>query len=368
MGRGISVGAVPRRVFELGDKLLTYHQGVRHALPTPNVVCAGSWPSVYDQPQEPRMPKKSILIALPGEREVKVKWFDNTTRDEIEFSIRAMAELKEKDRFELLDDEGDVIVLSSSIPNNTKLTLRIVGKASNKRRHSKSEGGSGSSAKRLRSGTSAVKAQVVSMGFEMGDVEACAGDVEKQGEDVTVSNLLQALVRAERKSNSMRDEDEPDAVCCICLDGFENKALFITECGHKYHFNCIKKYCEKGKEATSSCPLCRQSLLTPPAQSKRAYRHQSNARRDSSRNAAAAAAAAAAPAADTSNGQRAQNPVVGNDPGSQPPQLEEWKYVFNTGVVKGEVYNYPGHDDAAPISTSRVARSEGSIFMTSSGE
>ena len=29
------------------------------------------------------------------------------------------------------------------------------------------------------------------------------------------------------------------------------------------------------------------------------------------------------------------------------------------GVIKGEVYNYPGHDDAAPISTSQVARAHG---------
>ena len=82
-----------------------------------------------------------------------------------------------------------MIVLPSWILNNTKLTLHIVGKASNKRRHAKSEGDNRSSAKRLRAGTSADKVEAVSMGLEMGDVEACAGDVEKEGEDVTVKQL-----------------------------------------------------------------------------------------------------------------------------------------------------------------------------------
>jgi hypothetical protein len=36
-------------------------------------------------------------------------------------------------------------------------------------------------------------------------------------------------------------------------------------------------------------------------------------------------------------------------------------------VIKGEVYNYPGHEDAAPISTSQVARAQGYVFFTHSG-
>ena len=107
---------------------------------------------------------------------------------ELERSPR-IAKLKEEDCFELPENEDDVIVLPSWILNNTKLTLHIVGKASNKRRHAKSEGDNRSSAKRLRAGTSADKVQAVSMGLEMGDVEACAGDVEKEGEDVTVKQL-----------------------------------------------------------------------------------------------------------------------------------------------------------------------------------
>ena len=76
--------------------------------------------------------------------------------------------------------------------------------------------------------------------------------------------------------------------------------------------------------------------------------------------------------------------VVGLDESSAPPEIRKWRYHFETGtlqsfrakgeeeaaltdafaglwagVIKGEVYNYPGHDDAAPISTSQVARAHG---------
>ena len=125
-----------------------------------------------------------------------------------------------------------------------------------------------------------VKEQVVQMGFELADVERSAQALGRQQQEVSVSNLLKALVQAERAmaaassppARKEEEEEDDSSVCCICLDGFQNKALFITECGHKYHFNCIKKYCEKGKEEKSSCPLCRQLLPTPPGQSKRAAR------------------------------------------------------------------------------------------------
>ena len=58
--------------------------------------------------------------------------------------------------------------------------------------------------------------------------------------------------------------------------------------------------------------------------------------------------------------------MVGTD-GSAPPEIREWKFHFSTGVIKGEVYNYPGHEDAAPISTSQVARAQGYVFFTHSG-
>lgn len=274
--------------------------------------------------------------------------YDPTTRVDLEASICASAGLPEGTRFQLEDEDGDTIVLSNSIPNMTRLTLKVIeepgkgggGAAQKKRRRS---GGSGSAegrgsggAKKLRSHTQAgtqnallfwrsvaspspprpsergrllracacshvlrvdavaVKSQISEMGFEQAQVDKCAAAIEGSGEDVTVPSMLRALADAERVAAAARSpmhaaaraaSEKPDpkaggakgsedssgeAVCCICLDGFENnKALFITECGHKYHFGCIRKYCEKGKETTPSCPLCRQNLPTPPGQSKR---------------------------------------------------------------------------------------------------
>ncbi len=129
------------------------------------------------------------------------------------------------------------------------------------------------------------------MGFEVEQVDKCARSIEAAGDDVTVPGMLRALADAERVAAAARspmhaaaraasekpktggakgsEDSMGESVCCICLDGFENnKALFITECGHKYHFGCIRKYCEKGKETSPSCPLCRQNLPTPPGQSK----------------------------------------------------------------------------------------------------
>lgn len=138
----------------------------------------------------------------------------------------------------------------------------------------------------------AVKTQIVDMGFDVEQVDKCARSIEAAGDDVTVPGMLRALADAERVAAAARspmhaaaraasevpkagggakgsEDSMGESVCCICLDGFENnKALFITECGHKYHFGCIRKYCEKGKETSPSCPLCRQNLPTPPGQSK----------------------------------------------------------------------------------------------------
>lgn len=142
------------------------------------------------------------------------------------------------------------------------------------------------------------------MGFKQEQVDSCAAAIESSGEEMTVPNMLKALADCERAAAAARspmyaraaaaserpaakaaadeakggakgsENGEGESVCCICLDGFENnKALFITECGHKYHFNCIRKYCEKGKEAAPSCPLCRQHMPTPPGQSKRSERY-----------------------------------------------------------------------------------------------
>lgn len=99
--------------------------------------------------------------------------YDPTTRAELEASICASAGLPEGTRFQLMDDDGDAIVLSNSIPNMTRLTLKVMDQPDKaaaggvqlqkKRRHSggggsegrASGGGAGGAAKKLRSHTQA---------------------------------------------------------------------------------------------------------------------------------------------------------------------------------------------------------------------
>ena len=145
----------------------------------------------------------------------------------------------------------------------------------------------------LRKQAAAPKLQILEMGFEKEQVDLCAATLESVGDEMSVPNMLKSLADAERVAAAARSPahaaakaaseaaaataDEPDNVCCICLDDFEtNKALYITECGHKYHFNCIKRYCEKGKELAPSCPLCRQKMKEEdaPGKSKRASQGQ----------------------------------------------------------------------------------------------
>ena len=52
--------------------------------------------------------------------------FGEPAREELEATIRTTAGLPDGTRFALEDDDGDSIVLSNSIPNGTKLTLRVL--------------------------------------------------------------------------------------------------------------------------------------------------------------------------------------------------------------------------------------------------
>ena len=91
-----------------------------------------------------------------------------------------------------------------------------------------------------------MKLQILEMGFEKEQVDLCAATLESVGDEMSVPNMLKSLADAERVAAAARSPahaaakaaseaaaataDEPDNVCCICLDDFEtNKALYITE-------------------------------------------------------------------------------------------------------------------------------------------
>ena len=50
--------------------------------------------------------------------------------------------------------------------------------------------------------------------------------------------------------------------CPICCERMEKgKAVFVTECGHAFHFACLQGYDSTGE---LPCPICRAHLSEPP--------------------------------------------------------------------------------------------------------
>lgn len=47
-----------------------------------------------------------------------------------------------------------------------------------------------------------------------------------------------------------------DNSCPICLSSFEDNDIVITECGHRFHYSCLKESLKRN----SKCPLCRKFL------------------------------------------------------------------------------------------------------------
>lgn len=86
---------------------------------------------------------------------------------------------------------------------------------------------------------------------------------------------LEPLSPADVSSSSPTQEItavvSPDSECCpVCLCDMEHgeHAIFITSCGHRYHFKCLRS-CLLNK--TTNCPVCRRefSSMTPPLQRPR---------------------------------------------------------------------------------------------------
>ncbi len=55
--------------------------------------------------------------------------------------------------------------------------------------------------------------------------------------------------------------------CPICLQTLEKLDLVISDCNHKFHFNCLFKCANK----QNSCPICRQKLLLDEEKVPRVY-------------------------------------------------------------------------------------------------
>ena len=53
------------------------------------------------------------------------------------------------------------------------------------------------------------------------------------------------------------DEYDENEDCAICFEPLgTTQAIFQLNCGHKFHNNCLLKWCDS-KEGNITCPLCR---------------------------------------------------------------------------------------------------------------
>ena len=99
------------------------------------------------------------LIVTNGRDHHTVKFHGKPTQEELEETIRAVANLPTGTRFKFLDSDGDPVVLSSAIPSNIKLTLEVLKTSDGMNRKKRqvaggddgSNNGQADSRKRLRS-------------------------------------------------------------------------------------------------------------------------------------------------------------------------------------------------------------------------
>eukprot|EP01043_Picozoa_sp_COSAG02_P069853 COSAG02_NODE_12140_length_1591_cov_1.051609_1_plen_237_part_00 len=157
------------------------------------------------------------------------------------------------------------------------------------------------------------------------------------------------------------DEDAEEEVCCVCLETLRSKrqqrpeSLLVTECGHTFHFRCILNSCRQRKQQEPTCPLCRHTLELGPL--LLAVKPES----------VPAPQPRAGAGGRSGEGQLRPPRIVSGQGTNTRPQIQRWRYHFATGVIKGVVSSYPGHEDGSPISTSRVATAEGESCVTQSG-
>ena len=96
------------------------------------------------------------------------------------------------------------------------------------------------------------------------DVRQASIDAEMARQQ-SVNNVFNAQAAEEPEVQMMskkniQEETEVEVeeeTCPICLDTLGNTNLFITECGHKFHANCMIS----SLRVNGKCPCCRQKVL-----------------------------------------------------------------------------------------------------------
>jgi hypothetical protein len=98
-----------------------------------------------------------------------------------------------------------------------------------------------------------------------------AARVEKGAKRQGLEGLSPGDVSTSSPAREVVADEAAGSDCCpVCLCEMEegSHAIFITSCGHRYHFKCLRS-CLLNK--TTNCPVCRREFnsMTPPLQRPR---------------------------------------------------------------------------------------------------
>ncbi|KAJ0399327.1 hypothetical protein ATCC90586_000461 [Pythium insidiosum] len=89
-----------------------------------------------------------------------------------------------------------------------------------------------------------------------------------EGNVVTVSSMSPPPSTGGSSSAPPFAEVEAEE-CVICLDELVGgRALFLAECGHKFHFSCLLENVNHDEANSDKCPICRKPQTQWPEQTK----------------------------------------------------------------------------------------------------
>jgi hypothetical protein len=99
-----------------------------------------------------------------------------------------------------------------------------------------------------------VKEQNLSLGLLLKEEEAMR-DFAKVSRELNTNNMLEVLQELNKREKKLKEEEERDKECPICLEVNNKKAK--TECGHIFCRECIVIHIKKNN---TECPMCRQKI------------------------------------------------------------------------------------------------------------
>jgi glutathione S-transferase len=209
-----------------------------------------------------------------------------------------------------------------------------------------------------------------------------------------LSSLLAPAAAVSPASHELAETPsaEESVRCPVCLTSMIDAASL--PCGHSGCLGCLLLATAHRVKSQRKCPVCRTEVQDPAALSvnivlrdhverlerpnKARAAESTIARRDHAarladrglHSYAAAAlrrAAAGAPSAELKAECERDVDAMQLAVKDSMRLVLDWRYDFQSKIIKGEVYNYPGHEDGSPISTSTVVSACGNVMTTSSG-